>query len=159
MKSQRIKVISAFTLGMLVFAVGWFILTTFIFVERPEPGGIIDDWEQICFWPDVNGIYAAVSPKGCYSTSCTTPKLQAGTAIVDTQASKIQLETRFVLAKTSRFPLSCIENCAGGGSVQFRLGALIPSRYEVWYRETKVGELDIYSGRPTPRQCFESSQQ
>ena len=159
MKGQRLKIIIAFTLGMLVFAAGWFIISTFIFAERPEPGGIIDDWEQICFGPDVNGIYATVSPKGCYSTSCTTPKLRAGTAIVDTQAYKIQLETRFVLAKTSRFPLPCIENCAGGGSVQFGLGALIPNRYEVWYRDRKVGVLDIYSGRPTPRQCFENFQQ
>ena len=157
MKNQKVKIISVFCLGMLTFAVGWFIVSTFIVGERPEPGGIIYDWERICFWPDADGIYVAVSPKGCYSSSCTTPKLQAGTAIVDMQAFKIQLETRFVLAKASRFPLPCIENCAGGGTVQFVLGALIPNKYEVWFRDTKVGDLDIFSGRPTPRQCFENT--
>ena len=156
MKPKGLKTILVFILGMLTFAVGFFIVTTFIIVERPSMDGIVDDWEQICFWPDVGGVYAAVSPKGCYSTTCTRPTLQSGTAIVDLQEYKIQLETRFVLVETSRFPLPCIENCAGGGTVQFRLGDLIPNDYEVWFREIKVGELMIYSGRLTPRQCFEN---
>jgi hypothetical protein len=100
---------------------------------------------------------AAVSPKGCFSTTCTRPTLQAGTAIFDRQERLIRLETRFVLVETSRFPLPCIENCAGGGTVQFKLGNLIPNDYEVWFREKKVGELKIFSGRPTPRQCFENT--
>ena len=116
---------------------------------------IVEGWERICFWPDVGGIYAAVSPEGCYSTTCTRPKLQAGTAIVDRQARKIQLETRFVLVESSRFPLPCTENCAGGGTVQFKLGDLIPYDYEVWFRDERVGTLMVYSGRPTPTQCFE----
>jgi len=141
---------------MVTFAVGSFIVSTFIIVERPEKDGIIEDWEQICFWPDVGGIYATVSPQGCYSTSCTWPKLQAGTAIVQRQDYRIELETRFVLEETSRFPLPCIDNCAGGGTVQFKLGSLIPNVYDVWFRDEKVGELMVFSGRPTPRQCFEN---
>ena len=141
---------------MVTFAVGSFILSTFVFVTRPTPNDIIQDFERICFWPDVDGITAAVSPKGCYSTSCTSPKYQAGTAIIDVQADKIQLETQFILIETNRFPLPCTENCAGGGTVQFRLGHLIPNRYEVWFREEKVGDLDIFSGLPTPDQCFEN---
>jgi hypothetical protein len=156
MKPQ-IKHILIFTFGMVTFALGSFIVSTFVFVKRPTPTGMIEDWERICFWPDVDGIYAAVSPKGCYSTTCTIPKLQAGTAIVDTQAYRIELETRFVLEETSRFPLPCIENCAGGGHVTFVLGHLIPNDYDVWFRGEKVGELMIYSGRPTPRQCFENT--
>ena len=156
MRPLRLRTILVFVLGMLTFAVGWFVLSTFIMVERPSPAGIIDDWERICFWPDVDGINAAVTPKGCYSTTCTRPTLQAGTAIVDTQENIIQLETRFILAEASRFPLPCIENCAGGGTVQFKLGHLIPNDYEVWFREEKVGDLMIFSGRPTPRQCFEN---
>ena len=156
MKRQTGKVVLVFFLGMLTFAVGWFIAVTFLFVERPSMSGIIEDWERICFWSDVGGIYAAVSPKGCYSTTCTRPKLQAGTAFVDSRAYKISLETRFVLEETWRFPLPCTENCAGGGTVQFNLDDLIPNNYEVWFKDKKVGELMIFSGRPTPHQCFEN---
>ena len=156
MKTLGWKSILVFSLGMVTFAVGWFIVSTFIIVERPSRDGIIEGWEQICFWSHESGTYAAVSPQGCYSTSCTWPKLQAGTAIVDRQDNRIELETRFILEETSRFPLPCIENCAGGGTVQFNLGDLIPNNYEVRFRDEKVGELIVYSGRPTPRQCFEN---
>ena len=150
----RVKSIFVFILGMLTFAVGYFILTTFIFVKRPDQSGIIEDWDQICFWQDREGIYVMISPKGCYSTSCTSTKLQTSTAIVDLQNRKIQLDARFVLANTSRFPLPCVENCLGG-NVQFKLDQLIPNDYEVWFRDERVGDLKILSGRPTPRQCFE----
>jgi hypothetical protein len=142
---------------MLTCAVGWFALSTFIFVERPTKDGIIQDWGRICFWPDVDGITAAVSPPGCYSTSCTRPVLQSGTAVVDPQNYEIRLETRFVLAETSSFPLPCTQNCGGGGTVQFNLGGLLPNDYQVWFRGEKVGELMVFSGRPTPRQCFDNT--
>jgi hypothetical protein len=156
MLKRRAKFVIIFILGMLTFAVGSFLMSTFIIIERPTKDGIIEDWGQICFWPDVDGLYASVSPKGCYSTTCTRPKLQTGTAIVDVQNRKIQLETRFVLVTTSRFPLPCIDNCYGGGIVQFKLDPLIPNDYEVWFRDLKVGDLMLFSGRPTPRQCFEN---
>lgn len=156
MKHPKLKNILVFFLGMATFAIGSFIVSTFIFVKRPTPAGVIYDYERICFWPDVDGITASVSPRGCYSTSCTSPKYQAGTAIVDRQEYKIHLETRFVLVEESRFPLPCTENCAGGGTVQFHLGHLIPNKYEVWFRDKKVGELDIFSGLPTSSQCFEN---
>jgi hypothetical protein len=156
MKSQRLKIMLVFILGMLTFALGSFIVSTFIFVERPTMKGVIEDWELICFWPDVGGIHVAISPKGCYSTTCTRPKVQAGTAIVDRQQQRIQLETRFVLVETSRFPLPCMDNCTGGGTIQFVLEDLLPYKYDVWFRDERVGELMIFSGRPTPRQCFEN---
>lgn len=158
MKKISWKNVSVFVLGMLVFAVGSFFIRTFIFVRRPEPSGIIEDWEQICFWSDAGGIYAAVSPKGCYPTYCTLPKLQAGTALVDVREYKIQFETRFVLEETSRFPFPCIDNCAGGGTLQFNLGRLIPNIYEVWFQDEKVGEMNVYSGLDTPRQCITRTQ-
>ena len=157
MNHQRLRLILVFIFGMLTFAVGYFIVSTFIIVERPTMDGIISDWEQICFWPDVDGITAAVSPKGCYLTSCTRPMLQAGTAIVDVYNHRIELETRFVLVEASRFPLPCIENCAGGGTIQFNLGSLIPNDYEVWFRDEKVGKLMVFSGRETPHQCVNRS--
>lgn len=157
MARLRGRNIFMFILGMLTFAVGSFIVTTFFIVERPVRDGIIEDWGRICFWPDQDGLYAAVSPKGCYSFSCTRPKLQVGTAILDLQNDKIQIETRFVLAKTSRFPLPCTEDCSGGGTIQFKLNHLIPHDYEVWFRDERVGDLKIFSGRPTPRQCFENT--
>jgi hypothetical protein len=150
------KSICVFILGMLTFAVGYFFVSTFIIVEKPTKDGIIEDWGQICFWSDADGLYASISPKGCYSTSCTSPKLQAGTAIVDVQNQKIQLEARFVHVKTSRFPLPCTDNCSGGGVVQFKLEPLLPNDYEVRFEDEKVGDLMIFSGRPTPRQCFEN---
>jgi hypothetical protein len=158
MKYPMLKKILIFVFGMVTFAVGSFIVSTFIFVERPMPpgSGTIYDYERICFHSDMDGISAVVSPKGCYSTTCTRPKYQIGTAIVDIQDNKIQLETQFILEETSRFPLPCIENCAGGGTIQFRLGHLLPNRYEVWFREEKVGNLDVFSGLPTPNQCFET---
>jgi hypothetical protein len=156
MLQKQGRSILVFILGMLTFAVGSFLVSTYIIVERPTKDGITDDWGQICFWPDADGLYAAVSPKGCYSTSCTRPKLQSGTAIVDIQNHKIQLETRFVLVKASHFPLPCADNCDGGGVVQFKLEPLIPNDYAVWFRDEKVGNLMIFSGRPTPRQCFDN---
>jgi len=125
--------------------------------EKPVQDGSIEDWGQICFWPDVDGLYASVAPKGCYSTTCTRPTLQTGTAIVDVQNRKIQLAARFVLVQTSRFPLPCINNCSGGGTIQFKLDPLIPNDYEVWFGDLKVGEVHTFSGRTTPRQCFENT--
>ena len=78
-------------------AVGSFLVSTFIIAERPTKAGTVEDWGQICFWPDVDGLYASVSRKGCYSTSCTRPILQAGTAVVDIQNRKIQVETRVMV--------------------------------------------------------------
>ena len=154
MKIIRWKSLLIFILGMLTFAIGNFIVTTFVLVERPTPVGIIDDWKSICFWPDDGGISAAISPRGCFSTTCTRPQYQAGTAIVDVQNYRIQLEARFVVVKASRFPLPCTENCAGGGTVQFNLGSLIPNDYQVWFQDEQVGKLHVYSGRVTPRQCI-----
>jgi hypothetical protein len=156
MLKHRASHVFIFILGMLTFAVGSWLWLTFIFVERPVKGGIIEDWDQICFRRDQDGIYVTISPQGCYSTTCTSPKLQASTAVIDLQNQKIQLDARFVLVKTSRFPLPCTENCLGG-DVQFKLDQLIPNDYEVWFRKDKVGEVKIFSGRPTPRQCFEKN--
>jgi hypothetical protein len=156
MSKSVAKSILIFILGMITFAVASFIGTIFLRPEKPVSDGIIEDWGQICFWPDVDGLYVSVSPKGCYSTSCTRPKLQTGTALVDVQNHKIQLESRFVLVQTSRFPLPCIDNCLGGGNVQFKLDPLLPNDYEVWFGDLKVGEVNIFSGRTTPRQCFEN---
>ena len=102
MKYPILKKILVFVLGMVTFAVGSFIVSTFIFVERPIPpgSGTIYDYERICFHSDMDGITAVVSPKGCFSTTCTWPKVQAGTAIIDVQEYKIQLETQFMLVET-----------------------------------------------------------
>ena len=159
MKSKGWKSILVFFLGMLTFAVGWFIVSTFIFVERPSPEGIVEDWGQICFWAHEGDMYATVSPQGCYSPTCTRPTLEVGTAVVHRGDYRIELETRFVIVETSRFLLPCVEDCAGGGQVNFNLGALIPNVYQVWFRDEKVGEMNVYSGRPTPRQCFENPAQ
>jgi hypothetical protein len=156
MKYLKLKNALVFALGMLTFALAAFIFNTFLFPARPEKAGIIEDWEQICLWQDADGINLAISPKGCYSTSCTQIKQQAGTALLDLQNQEIHLETRFLLLETSRFPLPCAENCAGGGRVQFKFDQLTPNDYTLWFSGQKVGEVHVFSGRTTPRQCFEN---
>lgn len=156
MSHRKARTILAFILGMLSFAIGAGLWSTFIAVERPSKRGLVADWDQICFWQDQDGIYVAISPQGCYSTSCTSTKLQASTAVIDLQNHKIRLDARFVLAQTSRFPLPCIDNCLGG-NVQFKMNDVVPNDYSVWFGEDRVGEIKIFSGRPTPRQCFEKN--
>lgn len=156
MKNHHVKMILYFLLGMLTFGVVSFVVTHLILVERPTPDGIIEDWESICFWSEESGVHVEISPKGCFSTTCTRPSLQTGTAILDLQNNTIQLESHFVLVETSRFPLPCIGNCSGGGTVQFNLGPLIPNIYEVRFKDQKVGEMNVFSGLPTPRQCFQN---
>jgi hypothetical protein len=148
--------IIVFILGMLAFAMGSWFLSTFIFVERPARDGMIEDWDQICLGQDQDGITIAISPQGCYSTSCTSAKLQTSSAVIDLQNQIIQLDAHFVLVKTSRFPLPCIENCLGG-DVRFKVNDLVPNDYEIWFRDDRVGEAKVFSGRPTPRQCFEKN--
>ena len=150
------KSILLFILGMLTFSLATFIVNIFWLPARPEKSGIVEDWEQICLRQDVDGIYLTVSPRGCYSTTCTQIKQQAGTAMLDLQNQEIHLGARFLLLETSRFPLPCTENCSGGGRVQFKFGQLTPNDYTIWFSEQKVGEVHIYSGRTIPHQCFEN---
>ena len=159
MKHLRCKNILTFVMGMLAFALAAFIIKTFLFPARPEKSGIVEDWEQICLWQDVDGINLTVSPKGCYSTSCTLIKQQGGTAILDLQNQEIHLDSRFFLLETSRFPLPCAENCFGGGHIQFKFDQLIPNDYTLWFAGQKVGEVHVFSGSTTPRQCFENEAQ
>lgn len=158
MKRGGYRTVVVFILGMFTFALSYFIYTIFINPKRPTMNGVVENWGTICFWyDDVGNIQASVSPEGCYSTTCTRPIQQVGSAIVHEQDFIIDLESRFVLEETSRFPLPCIENCAGGGTVSFVLGELAVGDYEVRFRDEIVGELMIFSGRPTPRQCFENT--
>jgi hypothetical protein len=156
MKYLKLKNILVFALGMLTFALAALIVNIFWLTARPEKSGIVEDWEQICLWQDVAGIYLMVSPRGCHSTTCTQIKQRTGTAVLDLQNQEIQLDARFVLLETSRFPLPCTENCSGGGRVHFKFDQLIPNDYTLWFSEQKVGEVHIFSGRTTPRQCFEN---
>jgi hypothetical protein len=157
MNRIRWKSILIFILGMLAFALGWGLLTIFGGLRRPEPQGIVEDWGSICFsLNEFGGMNAAVSPLGCYSSTCTRPVLQAGTSVLDKDKYEIHIETRFVLAGASRFPLPCTEDCFGGGTLHFELGQLDVGDYEVWFKDQKVGDLMIFSGLPTPDQCFEN---
>ena len=154
MSRWKARTILAFILGMLSFAIGAWLWSTFIFVERPSKSGMVEDWDQICFWQEQDGMYVVISPQGCYSPSCTSTKLQVSTAVIDLQNQKIQLDARFILTETSRFPLPCVDNCLGG-NVQFKMNDVVPNDYSVWFGEDRVGDVKIFSGRPTPRQCFE----
>lgn len=151
------KHVLMFMLGMLTVIIGYILFSVFQGFSKPTPMGIVEDYGSICFWYDDQGsMQAAVSPLGCYSTTCTRPVLQAGSAVIDQDQFQIRVVSRFVLADTSRFPLPCTENCSGGGTVNFDLGELQVGQYEVWYGDDIAGELNVYSGLPTPRQCIEN---
>lgn len=154
MSKIQTKSIIIFILGMLTFAIGAFLVNIFFLVERPQESSIIEDWDQICLWQDVDGIYLSVSPMGCFSTSCTQIKQQIGTVMIDLENEDIFLDAHFVLQKTTRFPLPCTENCSGGGRIQFKFDQLIPNDYSLWFKDQKVGKVNIFSGRTTPNQCF-----
>ena len=156
MSRIQLKNLFIFVLGMLTFGVGSFVTKTFLFYERPDKNGIVENWEEICLWQDNDGITLSISPKGCYSSSCTQIKQQVGTATIDLQEQEIHLSARSVLREVSRFPLPCIDNCLGGGSILINLANLIPNDYTIWFMDQKVGEVMVFSGKPTPRQCFEN---
>ena len=157
MRKTGWKYMLVFIFGMLTFAVGYFLLNVFVGFRRPTPLGTVEIYETICFWYDDQGsIQASISPKGCYSTTCTRQISKTGSAVLDQDSFKISLNASFVLAKTSRSPLPCIENCAGGGMVNLNLGELQVGQYEVWFRDEIAGEFNISSGLPTPRQCIEN---
>ena len=149
------KNIGIFVLGMLVFGIGMLLYSVFVGLKRPEPGLSVVNRGEICFRIDEQGdMLASVVPDGCYSTTCTRQVQQVGKVMLDRRGFEIKFETRFVLAETSRFPFPCIENCAGGGRIDFNLGMLDVGDYSLWHGEEEVGELMIFSGRPTPPQCF-----
>ncbi|MCJ7535791.1 MAG: hypothetical protein MUO57_09690 [Anaerolineales bacterium] len=157
MKRVRWRRVWIFVLGMLTFAIGFVLVSFFQGFRRSTQQGIIEDWGTMCFWYDDQGsMQAEVSPQGCYSSTCTRPVSQTGTVVIEQDKYQIRFESKFVLTETSRFPLPCTENCSGGGSVNFDLGVLQVGEYGVWFKDEEVGNLNIYSGLPTPRQCFEN---
>jgi hypothetical protein len=158
MKRVGWKYVLMFVLGMLTVIIGYILFSDFRGFSKPTTMRIVEDYGSICFWYDDQGsMQASVSPLGCYSTTCTRPALQSGSAVIDQDQYQIDIESRFVLAETSHFPLPCTENCSGGGTVNFDLGELQVGEYEVLFREEVVGNLNVFSGRPTPRQCIENS--
>jgi hypothetical protein len=155
MKRLNFRNIGVFMLGMLVFAIGSLFYSTFIDVKRPESAIVVENRGEMCFQIDDQGnMMASVKPEGCFSTTCTRPVQQVGKVMVDRRDFKIRFETRFVLAETSRFPLPCIENCAGGGRLDFNLGVLEVGDHSLWHGGIGIGKLKVFSGLPTPRQCF-----
>jgi hypothetical protein len=160
MKQVRWKYILVFALGMLTLTGGYLLLSVFGGLRRPTPLGTIEDYGSICFWYDDQGsMQASVSPKGCYSTTCTRQVSQAGSAVINQDQFHISFKSRFVLAETTRFLLPCTENCAGGGTVHFDLGPLQVGQYEVFYGDKFAGELNVFSGLPTPRQCIRNTKE
>ena len=160
MKQNRWKYILVFALGMLTLASGYLLLSVFGGLRRPTPAVIVEDYGSICFWYDDQGsIQASVSPKGCFSTTCTRRVSQAGSTVINQDQFQIFIKSRFVLAETSRFPLPCTENCSGGGTVHFDLGSLQVGQYKVFYGDEIAGELNVFSGLPTPRQCINNTKE
>lgn len=157
MKRVRLKFLLVLILGMLIVIIGYILFSVFQGFSKPTPMEIVENYGSLCFWYDDQGsMQAAVSPLGCYSSTCTRPILQVGSAVLNQDQYQIDIESRFVLAEASRFPLPCTENCSGGGTVNFDLGELQVGQYDILFRGELVGNLNVYSGRPTPRQCIEN---
>ena len=157
MRQVRLKYILVFFLGMFILILGYSLITIFGGFRRPTPSGIIEDYQEICFWyDDLGSMQASVSPQGCYSTTCTRQVSREGSALVDQDEFRISIDARFVLAEASRFPLPCTDNCSGGGTVNFNLGQLRVGQYQIWFDDGFVGEINVYSGLPTPRQCIDN---
>jgi hypothetical protein len=152
------KTMIAFGLGFLTFALAAFLVKVFLPTKIPDKDGIIEDWGQICLWQDVDGIYLSISPLGCYSSNCTEIKQHAGTAVIDLHNQEILLDAIFVLKQRSPWPLPCVENCSGGGLILFKFEQLVPKDYRLNYKGEVIGEVNIFSGRATPRQCFTNVQ-
>jgi hypothetical protein len=146
-----------FLLGMFTLAIGYLVLVVFGGIRKPTPMEVVEDYGMICFWSGDQGhLQASVSPKGCFSPTCTRAISQSGSAVVDEQRYEIHFVTSFSLVKTSRFLLPCVENCSGAGLIQLDLGELPVGQYDILFRDERIGELNIYSGLPTPRQCIEN---
>lgn len=155
MKAVNRKTVIVFVLGMLTFAVGAVLYTVFLNPRRPEPPITVENRGEICFWIDDEGdMIASVSPEGCFSPGCTHQAQKVGRVIVDKWNFKLSFETTFVLTETSRFPFPCIDDCSGGGTINFNLGMLDVGDYSVWLGNENIGKLMVFSGLPTPRQCL-----
>jgi hypothetical protein len=160
MKMRRIyfKYALIFLLGMFTLAIGYLVLVVFGGIRRPTPLEVVEDYGMICFWNDDQGkMQASISPKGCFSPTCTRIVNQSGSAVIDKQRYEINFFTSVSLVETSRFLLPCVESCSGGGLVQLDLGELPVGQYDILFRDDRVGELNIFSGLPTPRQCIENA--
>jgi hypothetical protein len=156
MKGVPWKYLLVFLSGMLALAIVYILFTIFGGFGRPQPPGIVEEYGSICFWySDQGSMQVAVTPYGCYSPTCTRPVSQTGSAVVFQDQYQIQIDTVFNLVETNRFPLPCVESCSGGGQVVFDLGALQVGEYQVFHQGEAVGSLNVFSGLPTPRQCFE----
>jgi hypothetical protein len=154
-KSAHPKTIVVFMLGMLTIAIGTVLYTVFLNPRRPQPVMTIENRGEICFRiDDVGDMIASVSPEGCFSPGCTQQVQKVGKAVVDRRNLELSFETLFVLAETSRFPFPCIDDCFGGGTIDFNLGMLDVGDYAVWLGDENIGKLMIFSGLPTPRQCL-----
>lgn len=157
MKRIYFKYALVFLLGMFTMTIGYLVLVVFGGIRKPTPLEVVEDYGMICFWSDDQGhMQASVSPKGCFSPSCTRAVSQDGSAVVDKQRFEINFVTNFSLVETTRFLLPCVENCSGGGTIQVNLGELPVGQYDIFFRDHRVGGLNIFSGLPTPRQCIEN---
>lgn len=157
MKRTWFKNLMIFLLGMLTLAIGAVLFTVFGFGRRPSPAGSVENRGEICFQPgDTGHMLVRVNPEGCFSPNCSRPTLLEGTAILDRDRWELRFDTHFVIAETSRFPFPCSEDCTGGHTIHFDLGVLDVGDYAVWVGDERVGDLMVFSGLPTPDQCFQT---
>lgn len=122
---------------------------------RPEPGSVIDNKGEICFRTDEAGhMRASISPEGCYSTNCTRQVQKVGSVVLDRRNFEIRFDAHFTLAEEKSFLIPCIDNCLGGGTIDFDLGILDVGLYSVWLGDRTIGELSVTSGLPPRDQCL-----
>lgn len=121
---------------------------------KPEPGSIVDEIGEVCFFQELGQPWhAQVRTKGCYSYRCTKPIQRAGSLILDRENQSMHFEASWILDETSGFPFGCTEDCMGGGTVDFYLKDLEVGEWAVFLGEEKIGNVIVPSGVMIERQC------
>lgn len=124
-------------------------------LRRPEPGIEVREKVEICFRQDEQAqLLATARPADCFSMRCTRQNFSSGTAVVAKGASRVDFKVTFNLSPVKAPLVGCGQDCAGGGSLQFNLGPMMPGNYRVYLWDTFLGDLSVTSGLPWHDQCL-----
>lgn len=111
---------------------------------------------RVCFRNlEYSMLQGIIQPQGCYSSSCTDQIQQVGAVTISDQ-NKIQIQSRFVIARNGG--LICTADCGGGGYVEFDIDQIEQGIYSVWLGEMKLGDIEIPPRYPSLNQdtCLSS---
>jgi hypothetical protein len=85
-------------------------------------------------------------PKGCFSSSCTSPLEQTVKAELNKSRGAIILNSKFVLLDlTVRTPgaPACTADCGGGGDIPFKFADVMTGTYTVILGDQEMGSMEV----------------